>query len=141
MGKRYCWTRRAELALFQGDPALALDIVKRLIDSAPGLPPGDVITFLWKLKGDALVDLGRAAEAEPLLEAAIDSAMTHRERFLLWRLQASLGKLYHATGRLAEAQRAYSVSDERIEELADTIQDNEYSQLKDSFLQRARSVY
>jgi len=32
MGKRYCWARRAELALFQGDPALALEIVDRFDD-------------------------------------------------------------------------------------------------------------
>ncbi len=29
MGKRYCWARRAELALSQDDPDLALDIVDR----------------------------------------------------------------------------------------------------------------
>ncbi|MCP4422273.1 MAG: AAA family ATPase, partial [Chloroflexi bacterium] len=35
LGKRYCWVRRAELALLQGDPALTLDITERLIASAP----------------------------------------------------------------------------------------------------------
>jgi hypothetical protein len=99
-----------------------------------------VITFLWKLKADALVDLDRAAEAKPLLEAAMDSAMAHRERFLLWRVQAGLGKLYRAMGRLAEAQYAYSVSDELIEELAGTIQDNEDNELKDNFLRGAHSA-
>jgi phage shock protein A len=31
MGKRYCWAKRAELALSQGEPDLALGIVERLI--------------------------------------------------------------------------------------------------------------
>ncbi len=63
MGKRYCWARRAELALLHGDPALALEIVERLIASALGMAAGGVITFLWQLKGDALAAMGRVDEA------------------------------------------------------------------------------
>jgi DNA-binding SARP family transcriptional activator len=134
MGKRYCWARRATLALFQGDPALALDIAERLIATAPGRPPGGAITFLWKLKGDALVARGLPAEAEPLFQVALANATTHGERFLLWRVQASLGRLYHTMDRHEKARASYSAARKSIEELADTLQDDE---LTDSFLQRA----
>jgi hypothetical protein len=68
---RCCWSSQAELALARGDPALAMDITDRLIASAPGMSPGRVITFLWKLKGQALNAMGHTEEAQTLLRAAI----------------------------------------------------------------------
>jgi tetratricopeptide (TPR) repeat protein len=134
MGKRYCWARRAELALSQGDPALALAITDRLIASAPGISPRRVITFLWKLKGEALVTMGRTEQACSLLRAAIENARATEERFLLWRIRASLGWLYHATDRRPEAEVELSHARELVAELADTVPDGG---LRNSFLQRA----
>jgi tetratricopeptide (TPR) repeat protein len=136
MGKRYCWARRAELALFQGDPALALDITDRLVASAPGMSPGCVITFLWKLKGEALAAMGRAEEACSLLRAAIKNAKVTEERFLLWRIHASLGRLYRALGRRSEAEREFSTARELVEELAETLPNEE---LRGNFFQRAHN--
>jgi tetratricopeptide (TPR) repeat protein len=135
MGRRYCWTRRAELALAQDDPALALDIVERLIASAPGMSPGRVIPFLWKLKGEALAAMEHEEAAQALLHAAIDNAQVNGERFLLWRLHASLAQLYHAQGRQPEAAREFSAARALVEELADTLPQGER---KDRFLQRAQ---
>jgi adenylate cyclase len=135
--KRYCWARRAELALFQGDPALALEIVERLIASAPGKSPGRVITFLWKLKGEALCATGHSEEACALLQAAIEHARATGERFLLWRVHASLGRLYGAMNRRSEAETEFSTARKLAEELADTIPDEA---LKDNFVQRAYSA-
>jgi hypothetical protein len=53
LSKRYCWLWLAELALAQDDPAHALDITDRSIATAPGMSPGRVITYLWKLKAEA----------------------------------------------------------------------------------------
>jgi tetratricopeptide (TPR) repeat protein len=133
-GQRYCWARRAELALAQGDPALTLDIVGRLIASACSMSPGRVITFLWMLKGEALAALGYPQEAQPLLQEAIENAQVAGERFLLWRLHASLGKLFCATSRQTEAEREFSNARELDQELADTVPDGE---LRDNFLRRA----
>jgi adenylate cyclase len=132
--RRYCWARRAELSLCQGDPAQALDIVERLIASALGLPPGGVITFLWKLKGEALAAMGHPDEAISLLRAAIENAQATGERFVLWRVHASLGRLYRATDRQAEAEEALATARGLIQELADTLPGGE---LRDNFLQRA----
>ena len=133
--RRYCWARRAELALYQGDPALALDIVDRLISSAPGMASGRVISFLWKLKGEALAAIGDMEGACSLLHAAIGNARSRKERFLLWRLHASLGRLYHATGRQSQAEEELSIARELIWELADSIPDGD---LRDNFLRRAQ---
>lgn len=134
MGKRYCWARRAELALFQGDPALALEIVDRLIASTPGTSPGGVITFLWKLKGETLAIMGHAEHAGSLLHAAIENARAQGEQFLLWRMHASLGRLYIAMNYQKEAHKEFSTARELIEALAATIPDGA---LKDNFLQGA----
>jgi tetratricopeptide (TPR) repeat protein len=135
--KRYCWARRAEVALGQDDPALALEIVERLITSAPGLSPGGVITFLWKLKGEALATMGHWDQAIPLLRAALKNARATGERFLTWRLHASLGRLYRTTNRPSEAESEFSAALELVEELAGTLPDGT---LKDGFLHGARRM-
>ena len=134
MGKRYCWAKRAELALLRGDPALALEITDRLIASAPGMPDEGVITFLWMLKGQALTALERAEGAKAFLEAATENARALEERFLLWRVHASLGRLYTKMGRQREAQREFSTARDLVEELAATVPDEA---LRDYFLQEA----
>jgi tetratricopeptide (TPR) repeat protein len=136
-GQRYCWGRQAELALCRGDPKEALEIVGRLITSAPGLTPGRVITFLWKLKGEALSAMGQTDQAQALLQEAIENAQAAGERFLLWRLHASLGRLYRAIDRQPEAEVEFSHACERVEELADTLPGGE---LRDNFLQRAYDI-
>jgi len=137
MHKRYCWARRAELALSQGDPALALEIVERLITSAPGISPGYVITFLWKLKGEALSAMGHTEQAHSLLQAAIENAQATGERFLLWRIHASLGRLYCAMNRQLEAEEEFSTARQLIGVLADTVP---YETVKANFLHRAHNM-
>jgi DNA-binding SARP family transcriptional activator len=137
--KRYCWMRRAELALATDDPALALDITDRLIASAPGMSPGRIITYLWKLKAEALVAMdptekARLEASRYLILAAIENAEASGERFLLWRLRASLGQLYFLMGRHSEAENEFSKAREFIQQLADSVPDGE---LRDNFLQRA----
>jgi adenylate cyclase len=133
--KRYCWVRQAELALCQGQVALALDIVERLIASAPGMAPGRVISFLWKVKGEALAALGHTEEAHNLLLAAIENAHATGEQFLLWRLHACLGRLYHAMDRQSEAEKEFSNARQHIQDLADSVPNGE---LRANFLRRAR---
>jgi adenylate cyclase len=135
--RRTCWARRAELALMQGDPALALDIVERLIASAPGMSQGRVVTVLWKLRAEALTAVGQAEEASSLLQAAVRNARAAEERFLLWRLHASLGSLYCTMNRQSEGEQEFSTARQLAQELADTIPGQG---LRDSFLQRAYGV-
>jgi adenylate cyclase len=137
LGNRCCWARRAELILCQGDPVLALDIIERLIASAPGMSPGRVITFLWKLKGEALSAMGQTERGLTLLQEAIDNARASGGRSLLWRIHVSLGQLYRGTDRQSEAEGEFSHARELVEELADTLPCGE---LRDNFLQRAYHI-
>jgi tetratricopeptide (TPR) repeat protein len=136
--KRYCWAAQAELTLCRGDPTLALDIVERLITSVPGMSPGHVITFLWRLKSEALTALGRTEDAQALLRAAANNAEATGERSLLWRVHASLGRLYRSTGRLPESSEEFSVARELVQGLADTLPPG---QLRGSFIQRAQAEF
>jgi tetratricopeptide (TPR) repeat protein len=137
IGKRYCWTRRAELALLQDDPALALDVVERLISSAPGMLPGRVITYLWKLKGEALATMGHTENACSLLNRALENAHGSGERFLLWRIHASLGRLYRTMGHQESAEKEFAVALALIDELAATVADET---LKEVFRQGAYNI-
>jgi len=132
--KRTCWAKRAELALVQGEPFLALEIVDRLIASAPGMTPGQVVPFLWQLKADALAAAGQVEPARALLQAALDSAQAPGDRFLLWRICTSLGRLYYAMHCRPEAEQQFAVARRLVEELAQTIPDQD---LRDTFLHRA----
>ncbi len=137
LGRRYCWVRRGELALSQDDPVLALDITDRLIASAPGMSPERVITFLWKLKAEALAANGRTENALSLLHSAIENAQTSGERFLLWRIHASLGGLYHTMGRKEAAEKEFLAARTLIDEFAATVPDKT---LKDQFRKGALSL-
>ena len=137
LGRRYCWVRRAELALAQDDPALALDITDRLIASAPSMSRERVITFLWKLKAEALAASGHTEKACSLLHSAIKNAQKAGERSLLWQLHASLGRLYRTMGNQEAAKIEFSAARTLIDELAAAIPDET---LKDRFHQGAYSI-
>jgi hypothetical protein len=135
LGKRFCWLRRAELALAGDEAVLALDIIDRLIASAPGISPERVITYLWLLKAEALAALGQREEACVLLHAALENAEAAGECFLLWRLHASLGHLCQAMERPEAAQKELALADALIDELAATVPEKA---LSDRFRQGAR---
>ena len=135
--KRTCWARRAELALREGDPSLALDIVERLIGSAPGMSPGRVIAFLWKVKAEALAAVGQTEQAVILLRAAVENAQATGERSLLWPIHASLARLYSTTHHRAEAATEFAAAHQLIQELADTVP---AAELREGFLRRAHGM-
>jgi adenylate cyclase len=129
--KRSCWARRAELALLQGRASLALDIAERLIATAPGMSPGKVIPYLWRLKAEAQSATGQREEAASLLLAAVQHAQMPGSRFLLWRLHASLGHVHGTMGQEGEAEAHFLTARQLVAELADTIR---VADLKDAFI-------
>lgn len=137
VGKRYCWVRRAELALAQHDAALAWDIIERLITSARGMSSGQVITFLWMLKAEMLAEDGRLEDADSLLQSAIGNAQASGEQFLLWRVHANRGYILRAEGRLVEAEHEYMAARTLIDRLAATIPDKN---LQGKFIQGASDI-
>src|SRR6266704_791445 len=75
LGQRLVWAARAELALARDDPHLALHITDQLLASALGLSSEASIPRLAKLRGEALIKLKQAAEAETILQDARTTAL------------------------------------------------------------------
>jgi class 3 adenylate cyclase/tetratricopeptide (TPR) repeat protein len=134
LGKRYCWTRLGELALAQGKTNLALDIAERLIASTPGAIPEQMIPYLWKLKGESLAAMGHMDEAVSLLQTVIENSQGIGEQFFLWRVHASLGRLYFVMKHQELADKESLAARSLVNKLANTIPDEV---LREGFLQRA----
>src|SRR5579859_6688856 len=122
-----------ELALAQGEAARALHIAEQLIASAPG-EWQQPIPHLLALKGEALLALKRLEEAAEALENAKLGAEQRQAPSILWRIQRSLGRVYHQLKREEDAQRAYSAARQIIETLAATIDE---PALREHFLRTA----
>ncbi|GAC1350027.1 MAG: hypothetical protein NVSMB27_28650 [Ktedonobacteraceae bacterium] len=137
LAQRMLWCASVELALAQGEPTRALEILDRLIASAAQGDEGQSSLRVLKLRGDALVMLQRPVEAEVAFEKAQEIARTQGVRPMHWRICMALGNLYHAQRRNAEAEQAFASARTLIEELAATIADEP---LRDNFLQRATAL-
>ena len=126
-----------ELALAQGHPTRALEIIDQLVASAAQAARGQSSLRVLKLRGEALAALQRPAEAEAALTAAQALAVTLGARPRQWRICVTLGNLYQTQGRKTEAEQAFATARILIEELAATIADEP---LRDNFLHLATAM-
>jgi tetratricopeptide (TPR) repeat protein len=113
-----------ELALARGDWKNALRHADELIGSVPGRMRGQPIPTLLKLRGEALLRLGRVDEARRALEDARSGAIERHERSLVWQIDQSLGRLLQESGRAEEARRTFASARDAISSLAATIRDD-----------------
>jgi DNA-binding CsgD family transcriptional regulator/tetratricopeptide (TPR) repeat protein len=137
LGQRMAWCARAELALARGDPDLALQITGRLSTSAANISAQRGIPRLAKLRGEALVALHQATEAETALRSAQEMTTVQGARPWLWRICVTLGTLYQTQSREAEAEQAFSTARTAIEELAANIPDEH---VQEHFLREAEAL-
>lgn len=121
MGERHCWYARAELAHHEKKEHLALEIVERLISTAPNVKSTDLIPPLWKLRGEIWMGLKNFAQAEADLIAAKEVAVRQGARPLLWRIQVALGRVYVARKQYAAAEGAFSAARAITHELVENI--------------------
>ncbi|MGH9174715.1 MAG: LuxR C-terminal-related transcriptional regulator, partial [Vicinamibacterales bacterium] len=131
--RRVAWAW-GELALARGDPELALRIVTRLLDTAPGAPREQPIPALLKLRGEAFIALKRIDEAVFTLDEARRGAEARGDRPLLWQVWRSLGHAHQQCGDRDRARQDFAASREVIDALAATIDDG---QLRRHFLNTA----
>lgn len=124
-----------ELALAQGEPAIALHVGEHLLVSAPG-DMQQPIPHLLALKGEALLALKYLEEAVEALESAKLGAELRQAPSILWRILRALGQVYHLLKQEDSAQRVWSVAREIITKLATTIDE---TALREHFLQTALS--
>jgi ATP/maltotriose-dependent transcriptional regulator MalT len=136
---RGCWTARAELELKEGNPSQALEIVDRLLTSAPNLAEygPHAIPSLSRLRARVLAALGRMDETEAELQSALIVAQAQSLRPLIWRMRADLGRAYLARGRRKEADREFSSARTIIQDLANNTPEGK---LRDNFLKRASAT-
>jgi tetratricopeptide (TPR) repeat protein/DNA-binding CsgD family transcriptional regulator len=137
IGQRMAWCARAELALARGDPELALQITQRLTTSAANFSGQRSIPRLSKLRGEALIALHQATEAETALRSAQVMTTAQGASPLLWRICVTLGTLYQTQSREAEAEQAFSTARTIIEELAANIPVGE---VQEHFLREAEAL-
>ena len=139
LAQRGIWRGRAELALAQKDPDLALQIVNRLIASAANLETRDAgaIPYLARLQGEALTALQRWAEAEATLLAALATAQAQGTPRLIWRIHLTLGRLYQAQKQRAEAEQSFAAARQVVEDIAANLPD---PPLRDHFLRQALAL-
>jgi DNA-binding NarL/FixJ family response regulator len=125
MAQRHAWCARAELALARKNPAQALAILDRLFAAAPNVAPGyeHTIPRLAILRSNALVALGRTAEAEAVLRAALATAQQRGICSMQWRALVQLSALEYAQGRRDEAQATGAAARACVAELAASLAD------------------
>jgi tetratricopeptide (TPR) repeat protein len=125
LGSRQIGCAQAELALAEGDPARALEVVSQLEATAANFVPGggSPILRLEMLRGKAFFALGRLADAENALNSARQIAETLSARTHLWRILADLGAVYHQQGKLETSNLTLSEARGMIEKIAATIPD------------------
>jgi len=145
IGQRMAWCARAELALARGDAELALQITHFLSASAANISEQRGIPRLLKLRGEALMALNQATEAETALRSAQEMATAQGARPLLWRICVTLGTLYQTQLRVAEAEQVFSTARAIIEELAANIPDEHMQQQffheAEALLPRTRATF
>ncbi len=135
-GQRNSWIGMAELRLAQGKTEEALAIADRLVATALSRPPQGVITRLWLIRARAHLALGQSDQPETLLLAALENGSKLGEYHMLWRIQAMLGNLYQASGRISLAVGAFTQSQSIVERLAERIP---YADVKALFRERAQA--
>ena len=135
---------RIELALARGGGDAALRMADELLASTAHIEEygHSAVPRLARLRGEALALLGRHAEAEAELRAALEGARSLGARPFQWRTQRSLANLYRAQGRQAEQEQAAAAARALAAELAATISDElagtgDGINLRENFLRRA----
>jgi tetratricopeptide (TPR) repeat protein len=134
MHERLLTIARTELALAQGRPGSALDLLDGLVAMAPGREPGQVIPRLWYLRGRAKAAAGHTDAAIADFQAACTASLRLGTRPLAWRIQGELARLYQAQGRHAEADAHRAAARALVETLAASVPEPAW---RDHFQQQA----
>jgi len=130
-----------ELALAQGQPDRSLQIAQELSQTVPGAAtfPGDQpIPQLLKLQGEALIALGRAEEAIPVLQEAKRGTVERYERSRLWYMHGLLGRAYRLAGQEKLARQEFLAARSVIAGLSATIDE---PALREQFTQAAQATF
>jgi predicted ATPase/DNA-binding SARP family transcriptional activator len=135
-GYRWRWKTRllaawGELYLARGDAMEALGYADRCLKLAVRTSSRKNLVKGWRLRGEALADLGRLDEAADELGQAVVAAEEIGNPPLIWKSHFSLGQVLEHQGRSLEAGREYQMAVDAIEATAAGLRD---ADLRESFL-------
>jgi DNA-binding CsgD family transcriptional regulator len=130
---RLLWHANAQLALAEGRPSAALDIVDQLVDSAANMRADLVLPWLWRTRAGALAALGRTEDARELLLEAIPAAEARGELPLLWQMHRELATIVRTEGDRTGANGHLDAAREVLGDIADTLEPRD----RDRFIARA----
>ncbi|HEX5166612.1 MAG TPA: tetratricopeptide repeat protein [Thermomicrobiales bacterium] len=133
-GARECWIYLAELHLARGNARETLGIADQLIATDPDITGERAVPRVARLRGEALMALGRLDEAEISLRASVDGAVALGRPGLVWRAQVALGNVLRRQRRHSEADASYAAARDVIRELAATVPE---SALRETFITNA----
>jgi DNA-binding CsgD family transcriptional regulator/Flp pilus assembly protein TadD len=137
-GGRRCWMVRAELCLVRGDANQTLRIVDELMATDPHISTERQVPRLARIRGEALVRLGRFEDAEMALVAANEGAVELGRNSHRWRALIALGHLYRQRRRYAAAEDAFLTARELIAELANAVPDEG---IRETFLRETNALF
>jgi DNA-binding NarL/FixJ family response regulator len=92
---------------------------------------------LWYLRAQALLGLGHSDEAETLLNEALAGAHKHGHLALVWRILATLGRLYRSQNRRELMEQMVARAREVVAALAEQVAD---SALREAFVTAADAL-
>ena len=123
LGERQLWLARAEIALIEQRPEMALQIADARLEAERTADPTSVLGVprLSLVRGEALSMLGRYEEAVRTLETARAEATRQGARPTLWRIEAALGHVHRAQRKRLEARRAFDTARAIADGLADKV--------------------
>ena len=110
----------AELELARDNPDDALGWVDKMEKMARDFGQLPRITEAARLRGQCLIAHKRFAEAQPILENAIEIAVNLNSPRLTWRLHQTLGDIYSLTQQNDRAMHSYN----RVRTIIDTLSEN-----------------
>jgi DNA-binding CsgD family transcriptional regulator len=127
LGERRLLMARAEIALIEERPEMALQIVDARLAAERATNPDSVlgVPCLSLIRGEALTMLERYDEAERTLESARAEATAQGSRPMLWRIEAAVGHVHRLQRKRLEARRAFDAARAIADELAERIPDTD----------------
>ena len=137
LGERHLWLARAELALANGSPELALRIADARLAAENAVSSGAGTPRWTLLRAHALVALARLDEALATLDVARDECEAQSARPLAWRVEAARGNVHRLRRERREARAAFDSARAVVEELAAAIPDDGW---RTQFLEGADAI-
>jgi tetratricopeptide (TPR) repeat protein len=133
-GQRLAWCSRASLAIRQGNPDQALEIVDRLVAATPRLVSGSVLILPGMIRAEAFTRRAlreddaqthrRDLEAgERSLREVLDEVNRLDSRAKTWRIHLLLAENLAAQGKAAEAAAESAHAHQSVLELGNTLSD------------------